>query len=135
MGKLIAQRPILYMGQTFERGGSLPAQDPKMVAAWLKAGSARWEGQKRPQDAPDEQDGREPAGAEESGQGTAQDGGEGEMLTGHLDAAQLARMTKGQLEDLARDMGVDISGAKNNTERAAILAAVEVQAPADGDTP
>ncbi len=135
MGKLIAQRPILYMSQTFERGDHLPAQDPKMVAAWLKVGSARWEGQERPQDAPDEQDGQEPARVEESGQRTAQDGGEGELLTGHLDAAQLSRMTKGQLEDLARDIGVDISGAKNNTERAAILASVEVQAPADGDAP
>lgn len=42
MKKLIAQRPIQYMGRTYERGEAIPAQDPKMVAAWLKANSAAW---------------------------------------------------------------------------------------------
>ena len=44
MKKLIAQRPIQYMGRTYERGEAIPAQDPKMVAAWLKANSAAWTG-------------------------------------------------------------------------------------------
>jgi len=44
MKKLIAQRPIQYMGRAYERGMAIPAQDPKMVAAWLKAGSAKWVG-------------------------------------------------------------------------------------------
>ena len=53
------------------------------------------------------------------------------MLTGHLDAAQLERMSKPDLLKLAAEMGVDVSAAKNQKERAAILAAVEVQAPAN----
>ena len=44
MKKLIAQRPIQYMGRTYERVEAIPAQDPKMVAAWLKANSAAWTG-------------------------------------------------------------------------------------------
>ena len=45
MKKLIAQRPVLYLGRTYERGAVLPAHDPKMVEAWLRAESAEWEGQ------------------------------------------------------------------------------------------
>ena len=54
------------------------------------------------------------------------------LSTGRFDAADLEKWRKGDLEDLAAKMGVDISKAKNNAERAAILAAVEVQAPASG---
>lgn len=41
--KLIAARPIQYMGRTYDRGDALPAHDPKMTEAWLKHGSAEWE--------------------------------------------------------------------------------------------
>lgn len=44
MKKLIAQRPIQYLGRYYERGAALPANDPLMTEAWLKAGSAAWEG-------------------------------------------------------------------------------------------
>ena len=37
----------------------------------------------------------------------------------------------GDLEKLADQLGVDISGAKNNKERAELIAAVPVQAPAN----
>lgn len=196
MKKLIAQRPIQYMGRTYERGAAIPAQDPKMVAAWLKAGSATWAGDTQGavaaavretarrsrvndmaaeairamgvtiEDAAGEfvgadsmaeqiramfgpgslqnggggEEGQEPAGSGNPGQNgqetpeEAENGGDGEppaMLTGHLDAADLEKWKKADLEKLAADMGVDISKAKNNTERAAILAAVEVQAPAN----
>lgn len=220
MKKLIAQRPIQYMGRTYERGAAIPAQDTKMVAAWLKAGSATWVGdttenvvakavqedtrRSRVNDAAAEairamgvtiedaagefvgaasmeeqiraifaggrgslqngggeggqgttgdetpakggQEGHQdpPAGeggqdenAAMGGQNAAEDSengegaGEGTMLTGHLDAADLEKWKKADLEKLAADMGVDISKAKNNAERAAILAAVEVQAPAN----
>lgn len=40
------------------------------------------------------------------------------MLEGHLDAEQLATMKKADLEKLADQLGVDISSAKNNKERA-----------------
>ena len=197
MKKLIAQRPIQYMGRTYERGEAIPAQDPKMVAAWLKANSAAWtdtdvedaaraaireaarrsrvndqaaeairamgvtiedtagefvgtssmeeqiralcapgglqngggtgEGQDHGDGGNNAQGGQNAPGEGENGQG----GGAPAMLTGHLDAADLEKWKKADLEKLAEDMGVDISRAKNNAERAAILAAVEVQAPAN----
>jgi hypothetical protein len=49
---------------------------------------------------------------------------------GHLDVEDLEKWKKADLEKLAEDMGVDISSARTNAERAAILAAAEVQAPA-----
>ena len=38
----------------------------------------------------------------------------------------LERMPKADLEQMAADMGIDISGAKNNRERAELIAAAEV---------
>lgn len=200
MKKLIAQRQIQYMGRTYERGAAIPAQDPKMVAAWLNAGSAVWVGDttetaaaKAVQEAArrsrvndmaaeairamgvaieddagkfvgaasmkeqiraifdggcesaenggDDEEGQEPAGSGNPGQNgqetpeEAENGEDGEppaALTGHLDATELEKWRKGDLEKLAEKMGVDISKAKNNAERAAILAEVGVQAPANG---
>ena len=195
MKKLIAQRPIQYMGRTYERGEAIPAQDPKMVAAWLKANSAAWTGtdvedaaraaireaarRSRVNDQAaeairamgvtvedtagefvgassmeeqiralfahgslqngggagegldhgdgenDAQGGQHPPGEGENGQG----GGAPAVLTGHLDAAQLERMKKEDLLDLAAKLGVDVSAAKNQKERAQLIAAVEVKAP------
>lgn len=196
MKKLIAQRPIQYMGRTYERGEAIPAQDPKMVAAWLKANSAAWTGADmedaaraaireaarrsevndlaadaiRAMGVTIEDDAGEFVGAasmeeqiralfapgglqngggtgegQDHGDGgnTAQGGqnapGEGEngqgggapaMLTGHLDAAKLERMKKEDLLDLAAKLGVDVSAAKNQQERAQLIAAAEVQAHA-----
>lgn len=42
MKKLIAQRPVLYQGRTYQRGETLPADNRTMAEAWLRAGSARW---------------------------------------------------------------------------------------------
>lgn len=108
MKKLIAKRPVLYLGRMYDKGDTLPANDQKMVTAWLNAKSAAWDGQE----------------AEESRQ-------EGKMVEGHLDAEQLATMKKAELEKLADQLGVDISSAKNNKERAELIAAVPVQAPAN----
>lgn len=196
MKKLIAQRPIQYMGRTYERGEAIPAQDPKMVAAWLKANSAAWTGtdvedaaraaireaarRSRVNDQAAEairamgvtiedtagefvgassmeeqiralfapgglQNGGGTGERQDHGDGgnTAQGGqnapGEGEngqgggapaVLTGHLDAAQLERMKKEDLLDLAAKLGVDVSAAKNQQERAQLIAAAEVQAHA-----
>ncbi len=44
MKKLIAARPIQYMGRTYESGDAVPAYDGKMVEAWLAAGSVAWTG-------------------------------------------------------------------------------------------
>ena len=196
MKKLIAQRPIQYMGRTYERGEAIPAQDPKMVAAWLKANSAAWTGtdvedaaraaireaarrsrvndqaaeairamgvtiedtagefvgassmeeQIRALFAPgglqngggtgegqDDGDGGNAAqgGQNAPGEGeNGQGGGAPAMLTGHLDAAKLERMKKEDLLDLAAKLGVDVSAAKNQQERAQLIAAAEVQAHA-----
>lgn len=196
MKKLIAQRPIQYMGRTYERGEAIPAQDPKMVAAWLKANSAAWtgtdvedaaraafreaarrsrvndqaaeairamgvtiedtagefvgassmeeqiralfapgglqngggtgEGQDHGDGGNAAQGGQNAPGEGENGQG----GGAPAMLTGHLDAAKLERMKKEDLLDLAAKLGVDVSAAKNQQERAQLIAAAEVQANA-----
>ena len=196
MKKLIAQRPIQYMGRTYERGEAIPAQDPKMVAAWLKANSAAWtgtdvedaaraaireaarrsrvndqaaeairamgvtvedtagefvgassmeeqiralfapgglqngggtgEGQDHGDGGNAAQGGQNAPGEGENGQG----GGTPAMLTGHLDAVQLERMKKEDLLDLAAKLGVDVSAAKNQQERAQLIAAAEVQAHA-----
>ena len=195
MKKLIAQRPIQYMGRTYESGEAIPAHDPNMVAAWLRANSAAWTGtdledtaraaiqeaarrskvndlaaeairamgvtiedaagefvgassmeeQIRAlfapgslQDGGETKEGQEPAGSGnhvQNGQetpGEAENGGDSgapAMLTGHLDAAQLERMKKEDLLDLAAKLGVDVSAAKNQKERAQLIAAVEVKAP------
>ena len=196
MKQLIAQRPIQYMGRTYERGEAIPAQDPKMVAAWLKANSAAWtgtdvedaaraaireaarrsrvndqaaeairamgvtiedtagefvgassmeeqiralfapgglqngggtgEGQDHGDGGNAAQGGQNAPGEGENGQG----GGAPAMLTGHLDAAKLERMKKEDLLDLAAKLGVDVSAAKNQQERAQLIAAAEVQAHA-----
>lgn len=196
MKKLIAQRPIQYMGRTYERGEAIPAQDPKMVAAWLKANSAAWtgtdvedaaraaireaarrsrvndqaaeairamgvtiedtagefvgassmeeqiralfapgglqngggtgEGQDHGDGGNAAQGGQNAPGEGENGQG----GGTSAMLTGHLDPAKLERMKKEDLLDLAAKLGVDVSAAKNQQERAQLIAAAEVQAHA-----
>ena len=49
-----------------------------------------------------------------------------------MSAAALERMTKADLEQMAQDMGIDISGAKNNRERAELIAAAEAEEAGDG---
>ena len=93
----------------------------------LQNGGGTGEGQDHGDGGNTAQGGQNAPGEGENGQG----GGTPAMLTGHLDAAQLERMKKEDLEKLAADLGVDISKARNNTERAAILAEVEVQTPAN----
>ena len=114
MKKLIAKRSVLYLGRMYDAGDTLPANDQKMVTAWLNAKSAAWSGQED----------------QESRQEDEENGQEDKMLEGHLDPDQLATMKKNALEKLAVQLGVDISGAKNNKERAELIAAVPVQAPA-----
>ena len=49
-----------------------------------------------------------------------------------MSVAALERMTKADLEQMAQDMGVDISSAKNNRERAELIAAAEAEEAGDG---
>lgn len=144
MKKLIAKRPVLYLGRMYDAGDTLPANDQKMVTAWLNAKSAAWDGQEageRHQEAQEDaeqadgsQDNRSQNGgqeAQENGQEGQENGQEAGMVEGHLDPDQLATMRKADLEKLADQLGVDISGAKNNKERAELIAATTVQAPAN----
>lgn len=49
-----------------------------------------------------------------------------------MSVAALERMTKADLEQMAQDMGIDISGAKNNRERAELIAAAEAEEAGEG---
>lgn len=53
-----------------------------------------------------------------------------EILPGSFDAEQLATWKNSELEKLAADLGVDISKARNKSERAQLIAAAEIQHPA-----
>ena len=129
MKKLIAKRPVLYLGRMYDAGDTLPANDQKMVTAWLNAKSAEWGGQEA-QESAEQADGSQGSQEQNEGQEAEENGQEAETVEGHLDAEQLATMKKTELEQLAADLGVDISNAKNNRERAELIAAVPVQAPA-----
>ena len=138
MKKLIAKRSVLYLGRMYDAGDTLPANDQKMVTAWLNAKSAAWDGQEAEERRREAQEGAGQADGspqdsrgQSGGQEAQENGQEAEMLEGHLDAEQLATMKKADLEKLADQLGVDISGAKNNKERAELIAAVPVQAPAN----
>lgn len=135
MKKLIAKRSVLYLGRMYDAGDTLPANDQKMVTAWLNAKSAEWDGQEAEEGRQEAQEGAKQAdgshGSQEQNEGQEdEENGQEEMVEGHLDAEQLATMKKAVLEKLADQLGVDISGAKNNKERAELIAAVPVQAPA-----
>lgn len=136
MKKLIAKRTVLYLGRMYDAGDTLPANDQKMVTAWLNAKSAEWGGQEaqesrqEAQESAEQADGSQGSQEQNEGQEAEENGQEAEMVEGHLDAEQLATMKKAELEQLAADLGVDISNAKNNRERAELIAAVPVQAPA-----
>ena len=137
MKRLIAKRPVLYLGRMYAPGDALPANDGNMVTAWLNAKSAAWAGQEaeeRRQEAQEEA-GRADGYTDGKGQENAPEGTEerreAETVEGHLDPDQLAAMKKADLKKLAEQMGVDISGAKNNKERAELIAAATVQAPAN----
>ena len=137
MKKLIAKRSVLYLGRMYDAGDPLPANDQKMVTAWLNAKSATWDGQEaeeRRQEAQEDAgqaDGSQDSRGQNGGQEAQENGQEAGMVEGHLDPDQLAAMKKAELEKLADQLGVDISGAKNNKERAELIAAVPVQAPAN----
>ena len=136
MKKLIAKRPVLYLGRMYDPGDTLPANDQRMVTAWLNARSAAWSGQEpqesrqEAQESAKQADGSQDSRGQNGGQEAQENGQGAEMVEGHLDAEQLATMKKAELEQLAADLGVDISNAKNNRERAELIAAVPVQAPA-----
>ena len=49
---LRAKLPILYKSKQYRVGDTLPATDDRMIAAWIKAGSAFWDEVDVPEKAP-----------------------------------------------------------------------------------
>ena len=87
MKRLIAKRPILYLGRMYQEGEALPGGDAKMVDAWVRNKSAEWSGEnaKTTQDGQDgtqgTQDGQDGTqGTQDGTQGT-QDGQDGTQGT------------------------------------------------------
>ena len=143
MKRLIAKRPILYLGRMYQEGEALPGGDAKMVDAWVRNKSAEWSGEndKTAQDGTqgtrDGQDGAKGTqGTQDGTQGTqdgtqgTQDGG---MIAGHLDPKDLESLKKADLERMATDMGLEISEAKTKADLIAVITAAEVYAPAENE--
>lgn len=128
MKRLIAKRPILYLGRMYQEGEALPGGDAKMVDAWVRNKSAEWSGEnaKTTQGAQGGQDGTQ---GTQDGQG-GQDGG---MIAGHLDPKDLEDLKKADLERMATDMGLEISKAKTKADLIAVITAAEVYAPAKNE--
>lgn len=146
MKRLIAKRPILYLGRMYQEGEALPGGDAKMVDAWVRNKSAEWSGEndKTAQDGTqgtqDGQDGAKGAqGTQDGTQGTqgTQDGTQGTqdggMIAGHLDPKDLESLKKADLERMATDMGLEISEAKTKADLIAVITAAEVYAPAENE--
>ena len=73
MKRLIAKRPILYLGRMYQEGEALPGGDAKMVDAWVRNKSAEWSGEnaKTTQGAQGGQDGtQDTQGGQDGTQGT-----------------------------------------------------------------
>ena len=128
MKRLIAKRPILYLGRMYQEGEALPGGDAKMVDAWVRNKSAEWSGEnaKTTQGAQGGQDGTQ---GTQDGQG-GQDGG---MIAGHLDPKDLEDLKKADLERMATDMGLEISKAKTKADLIAVITAAEVYATAKNE--
>ena len=142
MKRLIAKRPILYLGRMYQEGEALPGGDAKMVDAWVRNKSAEWSGEnaKTTQGAQDSQDGtQDTQGAQDGQDGTqgtqgSQDGTQGGgMFAGHLDPKDLEDLKKADLERMATDMGLEISKAKTKADLIAVITAAEVYAPAENE--
>ena len=129
MKRLIAKRPILYLGRMYQEGEALPGGDAKMVDAWVRNKSAEWSGEnaKTTQGAQGGQDGTQ---GTQDGQDGTQGGG---MIAGHLDPKDLEDLKKADLERMATDMGLEISKAKTKADLIAVITAAEVYAPAKNE--
>ena len=124
MKALTAKRAVLCQGRMYEPGDTLPAGDSTMVEAWLEAESAEWTGETK-----------EPAQeAQENTEDTteAQEGAEGtiDVVDGHVTRESLETLTKANLEELAKDMGVEIPRGATKALIIERLAAAPVEVPA-----
>ena len=115
MKKLIAKHPILYGSRMYEAGDTLPANDERMVNAWLAAESAEF----IDTEAPAVSAAFEPVDEIEA--------------DAHLDAAQLKGMSKDNLKKLAEDMGVELPRGAAKALIIDRLTAVAVHVPAENE--
>ena len=129
MKGLIAKRPILYLGRMYQAGERLPGSDTNMVDAWVRNGSAKWDGENTQEVSRDQ----EPENGAQRGQEQNREGETGGMIAGHLDPKDLEDLKKADLERMANDMGLDISKAKTRADLIAAIAAAEVYAPAEDE--
>ena len=129
MKRLIAKRPILYLGRMYQEGEALPGGDAKMVDAWVRNKSAEWSGE----NAKTTQGGQDGTQGTQDGQDGTQDGQDGGMIAGHLDPKDLEDLKKADLERMATDMGLEISKAKTKADLIAVITAAEVYAPAKNE--
>ena len=142
MKRLIAKRPILYLGRMYQEGEALPGGDAKMVDAWVRNKSAEWSGEnaKTAQDGTQgtkgtqgTQDGQDGAQGTQDGQDGTKGTQDGGMIAGHLDPKDLESLKKADLERMATDMGLEISEAKTKADLIAVITAAEVYAPAENE--
>lgn len=137
MKRLIAKRPILYLGRMYQEGEALPGGNAKMVDAWVRNKSAEWSGEnaKTAKDGTkgtqDGQDGTQ--GTQDGTKGTQDGTQDGGMIAGHLDPKDLESLKKADLERMATDMGLEISEAKTKADLIAVITAAEVYAPAKNE--
>lgn len=129
MKRLIAKRPILYLGRMYQEGEALPGGDAKMVDAWVRNKSAEWSGENA-KTAQDGTQGTQDGQGNQDGTQGAQDGG---MIAGHLDPKDLKSLKKADLERMATDMGLEISEEKTKADLIAVITAAEVYAPAENE--
>lgn len=137
MKALTAKRAVLYQGRMYEPGDILPAGDSRMVEAWLEAESAEWTGEaqepaQEAQGGPETDNGTQ---GDQEGQGAAEDAqGDAEaaldIVGGHLTRESLETLTKTNLEELAKDMGVGIPRGATKALIIERLAAEPVEVPA-----
>ena len=129
MKRLIAKRPILYLGRMYQEGEALPGGDAKMVDAWVRNKSAEWSGENA-KTAQDGTQGTQDGQGNQDGTQGAQDGG---MIAGHLDPKDLESLKKADLERMATDMGLEISEEKTKADLIAVITAAEVYAPPENE--
>lgn len=133
----IASAPVRF-DRDYKIGEIIPPEaiDPKRVNNLIRMGKIISADIPKPKQEADGTDGPK-SGPDNSpeDEGPQADSAEPtEILPGSFDAEQLATWKNSELEKLAADLGVDISKARNKSERAQLIAAAKIQHPAkDGE--
>lgn len=133
----IASAPVRF-DRDYKIGEIIPPEaiDPKRVNNLIRMGKIISADIPKPKQEADGTDGPK-SGPDNSpeDEGPQADSAEPtEILPGSFDAEQLATWKNSELEKLAADLGVDISRARNKSERAQLIAAAKIQHPAkDGE--